>query len=652
MSTQKDIENLELEVQALSNNLKELEKKLVDIDIAILQAVQKSLEDSKQVSTQSSLVRQLSKEEEVTQERYLQIRKERENAVRNLRAKYILFIKQSSNQKSQGGVDLSTSTWLKTLDITQSSGFDEDSLKDYKEAFQGSVWISETDIQLDTNKENKLGSGPSSSVYRGICRGKEVAIKVLSQSMSSEALVTFRKECEVLRSIMPHPNLLLFMGACMEENKHMIVLELAKNGSLDTIFRDKKVKLSFGRKIRIMSSMASALNWLHNHTPPVLHLNLKPSNLLFSSSWELKLTDYGYGKVVSDTSSAQNWYYVAPEILSNPLGFQRSTKSDVYSFGILSWYIFTEKDPYETKDIHVLEDIVVASRTRPAVPAHMPKTLKTLLESCWDSEPTQRPSFVDIVDEKKWEEINLEAVAKGEENAMSYWKSVCKSDDQSSINRVPWQLFSTTFCNFLEVDIKPQQMETSMHVSCLKAILDVDKEGPNKGMVTLDSFQRLLDWFGPIRTGKRDGLAFLDSVVNLLKQSWFHGQIDASTAARRIGAATKVKYGFLVRFSTSDKSYTVTYRDKATKQIMHSRIGKQNSKDIMQVIDKFQKKYHVSPVSYGREYEVIFTPTKKAKSDVQDSFYVNDGTDDGQSGATFFNSDAGHSTISSSTIGI
>jgi serine/threonine protein kinase len=60
----------------------------------------------------------------------------------------------------------------------------------------------------------------------------------------------------------------------------LLVTELAENGGLDKILHDKKSSIMFVRKMRMAEQVASGLNWLHCQSPPLLHLDIKPANLL------------------------------------------------------------------------------------------------------------------------------------------------------------------------------------------------------------------------------------------------------------------------------------------------------------------------------------------------------------------------------------
>jgi len=73
---------------------------------------------------------------------------------------------------------------------------------------------------------SKLGDGCFGAVYRGVCRAKEVAVKIpLVQELDEEQLQLLRTEIELM-SANPHPNIVLFMGACTIPKNFKIVTEL------------------------------------------------------------------------------------------------------------------------------------------------------------------------------------------------------------------------------------------------------------------------------------------------------------------------------------------------------------------------------------------------------------------------------------------
>ncbi|XP_033028359.1 ankyrin repeat and protein kinase domain-containing protein 1 isoform X2 [Lacerta agilis] len=187
-----------------------------------------------------------------------------------------------------------------------------------------------------------------------------------------------------------------------------IVMEYMANGSLEKILPTHQ--MSWQLKFRIIHETSLAVNFLHSLKPPLLHLNLKPGNILLDANMHVKISDFGLCKWMEESSlmeyierSAQrgSLSYIPPEILlqsTSPPG----TKFDVYSFGIVIWEILTQKKAYSgVKTMAVI--ITVATGQRPSMepirndwPAEC-QQMVDLMKRCWDQEPQRRPSFTDVV---------------------------------------------------------------------------------------------------------------------------------------------------------------------------------------------------------------------------------------------------------------
>ncbi|KAJ1261701.1 hypothetical protein BS78_09G050800 [Paspalum vaginatum] len=212
---------------------------------------------------------------------------------------------------------------------------------------------------------NLVGSGKYGSVYRGrfLCEEHTVAIKVFKLDQLG-APESFLAECEALRNTR-HRNLVKVITACstFDSTGHefkALILEYMPNGSLETWLYPKlnkyglKTTLSFGSRIEIAMNIASALDYLHNHCmPPVVHCDLKPSNVLLDDDMAAHLADFGLAKFLH--SSSQSFHsstsllgprgsigYIAPEYA---FGSKLSTEGDVYSYGIVILEMLTGKRP-------------------------------------------------------------------------------------------------------------------------------------------------------------------------------------------------------------------------------------------------------------------------------------------------------------------
>ncbi|AQK58810.1 Protein kinase superfamily protein [Zea mays] len=207
--------------------------------------------------------------------------------------------------------------------------------------------------------DNIIGDGSFGFVYRAVLPdGAAVAVKRLSGDCDAGAgNREFRAELEVLGSL-SHSNLARLLGYCADGRDRILVYELLERGSLDAWLHGGDADDSGGTgtlpwpaRLRVARGAAAALEFLHHgRRPPVLHRDVKSSNVLLSEGFEAKLADFGLARIIRgspakshvSTQAAGTVGYVAPEIWD---GVGATTMADVYSFGVLLIEIVTGKRP-------------------------------------------------------------------------------------------------------------------------------------------------------------------------------------------------------------------------------------------------------------------------------------------------------------------
>ncbi|PWA64464.1 serine-threonine/tyrosine-protein kinase catalytic domain-containing protein [Artemisia annua] len=201
-----------------------------------------------------------------------------------------------------------------------------------------------------------IGRGSFGSVYKGYLNleghVQEIAVKVLDME-TTNSLPSFLAECAALRHLR-HRNLVKLITSCSTlDHKNMdflaLIYEFLKNGSLEKWIRNK---MGFMDRLKVAIDVASGLSYLHHEcvVAPVVHCDLKPSNVLLDDDLTAKIGDFGLASMIVDKdqsiSSAHvlkgSMGYIPPEY---GIGAKPSINGDVYSYGIMLMEIFTGKSP-------------------------------------------------------------------------------------------------------------------------------------------------------------------------------------------------------------------------------------------------------------------------------------------------------------------
>ncbi|CAN6343811.1 unnamed protein product [Urochloa humidicola] len=188
---------------------------------------------------------------------------------------------------------------------------------------------------------NKLGQGSFGRVYLGkLNNGEKVAIKVLS-SESRQGTKEFLNELSVISNI-THHNLVKLHGCCVDGGQKMLVYNYVENNSLaQTLFGNSRsgIVLDWRARVKICIGVANGLTYLHEEVrPPIVHRDIKASNILLDRNLSPKIADFGLAKFFPgnmthiSTRVAGTLGYLAPEYA---IRGQLTRKADVYSFGVL-----------------------------------------------------------------------------------------------------------------------------------------------------------------------------------------------------------------------------------------------------------------------------------------------------------------------------
>ncbi|MFS7909468.1 putative protein kinase TKL-CTR1-DRK-2 family [Helianthus anomalus] len=162
-----------------------------------------------------------------------------------------------------------------------------------------SQWSSSFDKVYEIKWEDLLigeciGRGSYGNLYHAMWYGSDVAVKLFHKQeyYSHDLILSFRQEVSVMKRLR-HPNILLFMGAVITPHHVCIVTEFLCRGSLFQLLHRRRVRFNLKHHVHMALDIARGMTYLHCCLPPIIHCDLKSSNLRVDKNWTVKIADFG-----------------------------------------------------------------------------------------------------------------------------------------------------------------------------------------------------------------------------------------------------------------------------------------------------------------------------------------------------------------------
>ncbi|KAJ8760295.1 hypothetical protein K2173_011707 [Erythroxylum novogranatense] len=177
---------------------------------------------------------------------------------------------------------------------------------------------------------NELGRGSFGFVYKAVLSdGRQVAVKranaaTIIHTNSRE----FEAELDILCSIR-HSNIVNLLGYCAEMGERLLVYEFMPHGTLHDHLHGDLSPLDWSLRLKISLQAARGLEYLHSEvTPPVIHRDMKTSNILLDSDWGARIADFGL-------------------LSANDRDLNGDMESDVYNFGVVLLEVLSGRKAYD-----------------------------------------------------------------------------------------------------------------------------------------------------------------------------------------------------------------------------------------------------------------------------------------------------------------
>jgi len=203
----------------------------------------------------------------------------------------------------------------------------------------------------------------------------------------------FLKEIRLLAHLR-HPNIIPLMGAAMDKDEPLLVMELMNLGSLWDLLRNETMEMEGSMALQILLGVVHGMSFLHASNPAIVHGDLKSSNVLVNDKFQARISDFGLSQKRRLAKCAVGTpFWTAPECLK---GAVVEPSSDVYSFAITIWEVMSRREPYEGEDEREVLQGVREGWKRPVVPEGCGAKMESVMVDCWNQKHCLRPTFDEV----------------------------------------------------------------------------------------------------------------------------------------------------------------------------------------------------------------------------------------------------------------
>ncbi|OPZ91391.1 MAG: Serine/threonine-protein kinase StkP [bacterium ADurb.Bin425] len=242
----------------------------------------------------------------------------------------------------------------------------------------------------------QLSFGGLAAVYLASLKGQTVVLKeaVLpagaSPALRQKALHLFRREAEILSKI-KHERIVSVIDSFQEQERNYLVLEHVRGLDLRRLV-SAAGPLDYIVVFNIVQEVCDIVAYLHSLSPPIVHRDLTPDNILLDSSGRAFLIDFGVSATFIGTATGTmvgKQSYISPEQFRG----KACPQSDVYSLACTIFFLLTATEPEPLSRIQA-ESLPLAVLER--LPSHIRSEIITLLSAMTEQEVSDRLDLMQV----------------------------------------------------------------------------------------------------------------------------------------------------------------------------------------------------------------------------------------------------------------
>ena len=260
-----------------------------------------------------------------------------------------------------------------------------------------------------------IGQGGMGSIYLAddirlqgrLCALKEVEHdRSLSEDLLKQARDQFQREATVLARL-DHPNLPKVSDFFSSGGRDYLVMDFVPGKDLRTLMLEARRKGNFLAERDVLNwagQLADALSYMHRQEPPILHRDVKPSNLKLTPSGLVKLVDFGLVKILASDDVTITILQGRGTALYTPLEQyggdtgHTDARSDIYAFGATLYHLLTNRAPVEARELFLDPEVLPTPRKlNPNISARTERAILWAMNLHPDERPQDIDSFRQVL---------------------------------------------------------------------------------------------------------------------------------------------------------------------------------------------------------------------------------------------------------------